>query len=184
MKILHRFWIFSPEFKSNIDKFLDCYTYIFKWRCLVWYNTDIFHNYVLIEVANMTVLSHSEMLITCVYLWINVDNRKLVFFSSPIIHTTFWQCNSFQQFVAAIYTSHLNVIFFFTILILYIPVDLGSLFDFCPVGGVLYVYRVVANLLRVRRECEWMCKFDKNGSKYIYKFWNFPKMCLWEFLYM
>lgn len=53
-----------------------------------------------------------------------------------------------------------------------------SLFDFCPVGGVLYVYRVVANLLRVRRECERMCKFDKNGSKYIYKFWNFPKMCL------
>lgn len=51
MKILHRFWIFSPEFKSNIDKFLDCYTYIFIWRCLVWYNTDIFHNYVLIEVA-------------------------------------------------------------------------------------------------------------------------------------
>lgn len=80
MKILHRFWIFSPEFKSNIDKFLDCYTYIFIWRCLVWYNTDIFHNYVLIEVANMTVLSHSEMLITCVYLWINVDNRKLAFF--------------------------------------------------------------------------------------------------------
>lgn len=137
MKILHRFWIFSPEFKSNIDKFLDCYTYIFIWRCLVWYNSDIFHNYVLIEVANMTVLSHSEMLITCVYLWINVDNRKLGFFSSPIIHTTFWHCNSFQQSLWLQYTHHIWMWFSFLQLILYNPVDLGSLFDFCPVRSCI-----------------------------------------------